>query len=70
MLLIIYVERSFHIGSQFSLRKWRRRPQIPTKLVALAYFPTKLAAASFFYEIGGGGKELATLLADILTWSG
>ena len=28
------------------------------------------AAASFSYKIGGGGKDLATLLADVLTWSG
>ena len=28
------------------------------------------AAASFSYKIGGGGKELATLLEAVLTWSG
>ena len=28
------------------------------------------AAASFSYKIGGGGKDLATLLAAVLTWSG
>ena len=28
------------------------------------------AAASFSYKIGGGGKDLATLLATVLTWSG
>ena len=28
------------------------------------------AAASFSYKIGGGGKDLATLLAALLTWSG
>ena len=48
-------------GSHFSLRKRRRRPHIPTKLVAVA---------SFSYKIGGGGKDLATLLAAVLTWSG
>ena len=33
-------------------------------------FPTKLvAAASFSYKIGGGGKDLATLLAAVLTLS-
>ena len=61
MLLIICVERLLHIGSHFSLRKWRRRPHFPTKLAA---------AASFSNKIGGGGKDLATLLAAVLTWSG
>ena len=42
MLLIKSVER-FHIGSHFSLRKWRWRPHFPTKLAA---------AASFSYKIG------------------
>ena len=64
MLLVICVEILLHIGSHFSLkkniRKWRWRP----------HFPTKLAAASFSYKIGGGGKDLATLLAAVLTWSG
>ena len=42
------------------LQNWRR-----------PHFPTKLAAvASFSYKIGGGGKDLATLLAAVLTWSG
>ena len=61
MLLIICVERLLHIGSNFSLRKWRWRPHFPTKLVA---------AASFSHKIGGGGKDLATLLVAVLTWSG
>ena len=63
MLLIICVERLLHIGidSHFSLRKWRLRPHFPTKLAA---------AASFSNKIGGGGKDLATLLAAVLTWSG
>ena len=60
MFFIICVERLLHIGSHFSLRKWRR-PHFPTKLVA---------ASSFSYKIGGGGKDLATLLAAVLTWSG
>ena len=59
MLLIICVERLLHIGSHFSPRKWRRRPHFPTKLAAVA---------SFSYKIGG--KDLATLLAAVLTWSG
>ena len=47
MLFIICVERLLHIGSHFSLRKWRRRrPHFPTKLTAVA---------SFSYKIGGGG---------------
>ena len=46
MFLIIYVERLFHIGSHFSLRKWQQRPHFPTKLAAVA---------SFSYKIGGGG---------------
>ena len=62
MLLIICVERLLHIGSHFSLRKWRRRPHFPTKLTA--------EAASFSNKIGGGGKDLSTLLAAVLTWSG
>ena len=61
MLLIICVNRFLHIGSHFSLRKWWWRPHFPTKLAA---------AASFSYKIGGGGKDLATLLAAVLTWSG
>ena len=61
MLLIICVERLLHIGSHFSLRKWRRWPHFPTKLAA---------GASFSYKVGGGGKDLATLLAAVLTWSG
>ena len=61
MLLIICVERLLHIGSHFSLRKWWRWPHFPTKLAAVA---------SFSYKIGGGGKDLATLLAAVLTWSG
>ena len=61
MLLIICVERLLHIGSHFSLRKWRRWPHFPTKLAAVA---------SFSYKIGGAGKDLATLLAAVLTWSG
>ena len=59
MLLIICVERLLHIGSHFSLRNFRRRPHFPTKLAAVA---------SFSYKIGG--KDLATLLAAVLTWSG
>ena len=46
MLLIICVERLLHIGSHFSLRKWRRRHHFLTKLAAVA---------SFSYKIGGGG---------------
>ena len=46
MLFIICVERLLHIGSHFSLRKWRQRPHFPTKLAAVA---------SFSYKIGGGG---------------
>ena len=75
MLLIMCVERLLHIGSHFSLRKWRQRPHFPTKLAAVAggliflqnwrlrlHFPTKLAAAaSLSYKIGSGGKDLATL---------
>ena len=35
------------------------------------HFPKKIAAvASFSYKICGGGKDLATLLAAVLTWSG
>ena len=60
MLLIIYVERLLHIGSYFSLRKWWRWP----------HFPTKLAAAASFSSYKIGGKDLATLLAAVLTWSG
>ena len=61
MLLIICVVRLLHIGSYFSLRKWQRLPHFPTKLAAVA---------SFSYKIGGGGKDLATLLVAVLTWSG
>ena len=50
-----------------------QRPHFPTKLAAVASFsfPTKLAAAaSFSNKIGGGGKDLATILVAVLTWSG
>ena len=33
-------------------------------------FSKKMAAASFSYKIGGGGKDLAILLVAVLTWSG
>ena len=46
MFLIICLEKLLHIGSHFSLRKWRQRPHFPKKLAAVA---------SFFYKIGGGG---------------
>ena len=46
IIIIIYEERLLHIGSHFSLRKWRRWPHFPTKLAAVA---------SFSYKIGGGG---------------
>ena len=48
-------------GSLIFLQNWRRWHHFPTKLAA---------AASFSYKIGGGGKDLATLLAAVLTWSG
>ena len=41
-------------GGLIFLQNWRRTP----------------AVASFSYKIGGGGKDLATLLAAVLTWSG
>ena len=50
------------------------QPLFSKKMVAVPqfpYFPIKLAAAaSFSYKIGGGGKDLATLLVAVLTWSG
>ena len=46
MLFIICVEKLLHIGSHFSLRKWRRRPHFPTKLAAVA---------SFSHKFDGGG---------------
>ena len=54
---------SYKIGGDglIFLQNWWRRP----------HFPTKLAAASLSNKIGsGGGKDLATLLAAVLTWSG
>ena len=48
-------------GGLIFLQNWRRQPHFPTKLAA---------AASFSYKIGGSGKDLATLLAAVLTWSG
>ena len=65
------VERLLHIGSHFSLRKWWRRPHFLQNWWRWPHFPTKLAEAALFsYKIGGGGKDLATLLAAVLTWSG
>ena len=46
MFFIICLEKLLHIGSHFSLRKWRQWPHFPNKLAAVA---------SFFYKIGGGG---------------
>ena len=62
MLLIICIERLLHIGDGglIFLQNWRQRPHFPTKLAA---------AAPFSYKIGSGGKDLATLLAAVLTWS-
>ena len=48
-------------GGLIFLQNWRRWHHFPTKLAA---------AASFSYKIGGSGKDLATLLAAVLTWSG
>ena len=48
-------------GGLIFLQNWRRWPHFPTKLAAVA---------SFSYKIGGGGKDLATLLPSVLTWSG
>ena len=73
MLLIICVERLLHIGSHFSLRKWRRRPHFPIKLAAVAYFPTKLEAAECgliflqdwrqgFGNITGGCSDMVWIL--------
>ena len=65
------VERLLHIGSHFSLRKWRWRPHFLTKLAA---------AASFSYKIGGGGliflqnwrrrQGFGNITGGVLTWSG
>ena len=54
---------SYKIGGSvlIFLQNWRRRPHFPTKLAA---------AASFSYKIGGGVKDLAILLAAVLTWCG
>ena len=73
-----------HWQPLFSKKKWWRWPHFPTKLEAVAsfsykiggggliflqnwrrrpHFPTKLAAV-------GNGKDLAKLLAAVLTWSG
>ena len=48
MLLIICVERLLHIGSHFSLRKWRRWPHFPTKLEAAASVFLKKNVFCFF----------------------
>ena len=48
-------------GGLIFLQNWWRWPHFHTKLVA---------AASFSYKIDGVGKDLATLLAAVLTWSG
>ena len=84
MLLIICVERLLHIGSYFSLRKWRRWPHFPTKLAAVASFSYKIGGGGLIFQqnnkIGGapaaapfsnkigGGKDLATLL--VVFWNG
>ena len=49
MLLIICVERLLHIGSHFSLRKWRRQPHFPTKLAAVALFSYKVGGGSLIF---------------------
>ena len=62
------------IGSHLTLRKWRRRPHFPIKLAAVASFSYKIGGGGlifgFSYEVDGSGKDLATLLAAVLTWSG
>ena len=50
MILIICVERLLHIGSHFSLRKWRRWPHFPTKLVAAASFSNKIGGGLIFQQ--------------------
>ena len=74
MLLIICVERLLHIGSHFSLRKWRRWPHFPTKLVGVASFSYKIGSGSLIFlqnwRRRAGDKDFATLLAVVLTWSG
>ena len=78
MLLIICVERLLHIGSSFS----HFQPHFPTKLAVMASFSYKIGGGLIFLQNWrrlphfhtkfkiGGGKDLATLLAAVLTWSG
>ena len=58
------------------------QPLISKKMAAAASFSYKIGSGGiiflqnwqrrphFFYKICGGGKDLATLLAAVLTWSG
>ena len=71
MLLIICVERLLHIGSHFSLRKWRRWPHFPTKLVAVASFSYKIGGSALIFQqnwrqgfgnITGGCSDMVWIL--------
>ena len=63
MVAVAVASFSYKIGggSLIFLQNWRLWHHFPTKLAA---------AASFSYKIGGSGKDLATLLAAVLTLSG
>ena len=75
MLLIICVEKLLHIGSHFSLRKWRRRPHFPTKLAAVALFSYKIGSGGLIFlqnwrrrqgfgNITGGCSDMVWILAN------
>ena len=63
---------------------WHWQPLFSTKMAAAASFSYKIGGGGLIflqnwqrrphftisYKTGGGGKDLATLLADVLTWSG
>ena len=79
MLLIICVERLLHIGSHFSLRKWRQRPHFPTKLAAVASFSYKIGSGGLIFQqnwqqgfgkITGGCSDMVWIIDWILPYWG
>ena len=70
MLLIICVERLIHIGSHFSLRKWRRWPHFPTKIggsgLILNIFLQNWRRRQGFGNITGGFSDMVWILVQLV----
>ena len=64
------VKRLLHIGSHFSLRKWRRQPHFPIKLVAVASFSHKIGGGLIFLQNWRRRQGFGNITGGVLTWSG